>query len=75
MVTSLSIGNGGLGRFGNQLWTIAGVIGIAKRNNTSFAFPKWINRDNALFGDFADVLVIHKNQFIAIEIGMHEEYE
>ena len=56
MVTSLSIGNGGLGRFGNQLWTIAGVIGIAKRNNTSFAFPKWINRDNALFGDFADTM-------------------
>mgnify|MGYP003657963979 FL=1 len=25
--------------------------------------------------NFADVLVIHKNQFIAIEIGMHEEYE
>lgn len=25
--------------------------------------------------NFADVLVIHKNQFIAIEIGMHEEYQ
>jgi hypothetical protein len=25
--------------------------------------------------NFADILVIHKNQFIAIEIGMHEEYE
>lgn len=25
--------------------------------------------------NFADVLVIHKNQFIAIEIGMHEDYE
>jgi len=25
--------------------------------------------------NFADVLVIHKNQFIAIEIGMYEEYE
>ena len=25
--------------------------------------------------NFADVLVIHKNQFIAIEIGTHEEYE
>ena len=25
--------------------------------------------------NLADVLVIHKNQFIAIEIGMHEEYE
>ena len=25
--------------------------------------------------NFADVLVIHKNHFIAIEIGMHEDYE
>ena len=25
--------------------------------------------------NFADVLVIHKNQFIAIEIGMYEDYE
>jgi hypothetical protein len=56
MVTALSIGNGGLGRFGNQLWTIAGVIGIAKANNVDFGFPKWINQDNALFGGFADTM-------------------
>ena len=58
MVTSLSIGTGGLGRFGNQMWTIAGCIGIARANNMDFAFPKWVNHDNALFGanrdDFSD---------------------
>jgi hypothetical protein len=54
MVTALSIGNGGLGRFGNQMWTIAGCIGIARANNMDFAFPKWVNHDNALFGDNAD---------------------
>lgn len=56
MVTSLSIGTGGLGRFGNQMWTIAGCIGIARANNTDFAFPKWINHDNALFGANRDDL-------------------
>ncbi|CAB4140198.1 Fut1_Fut2_like domain containing protein [uncultured Caudovirales phage] len=61
MVTSLSIGTGGLGRFGNQLWTIAGVIGIASRNLQEYAFPHWKNHDNALFGsevtDFEQELV------------------
>jgi len=61
MVTSLSIGTGGLGRFGNQLFTIAGVIGLAVRNNLPFGFPKWKNFDNALFGgevtDFEDYFV------------------
>jgi hypothetical protein len=54
MVTSLSIGTGGLGRFGNQMWTIAGCIGIARANGMDFAFPKWINHDNALFGGDRD---------------------
>lgn len=51
MVTSLSIGTGGLGRFGNQLFTIAGTIGIAIKNGQQFGFPNWKNYDNALFGD------------------------
>jgi hypothetical protein len=54
MVTSLSIGTGGLGRFGNQMWTIAGCIGIARANGMDFAFPKWFNYDNALFGGNKD---------------------
>lgn len=54
MLTSKSIGTGGLGRFGNQLYTIAGVIGIALRSGQSYGFPKWVNQDNALFGDSRD---------------------
>lgn len=61
MVTSLSIAKGGLGRFGNQLFTIAGVIGIARKNGMDFGFHHWKNYDNALFGwevtDFKDVFV------------------
>jgi len=58
MLTSTAIGTGGLGRFGNQCYTIAGVIGIAEKSGQPFAFPHWKNYDNALFGgevtDFED---------------------
>ena len=54
MVTALSISTGGLGRFGNQMWTIAGCIGIARANNMGFGFPKWFNHDNTLFGGNRD---------------------
>lgn len=54
MITALSINNGGLGRFGNQLFTIAGTIGVAIKSNQQYAFPDWINRDNALFGGQED---------------------
>lgn len=54
MLTSLSINHGGLGRFGNQLFTIAGVIGTAAKNGQPFGFPEWITRDNELFGQKAD---------------------
>jgi hypothetical protein len=50
MVTSTAIGTGGLGRFGNQCYTIASVIGIAEKSHQPFAFPHWKNYDNALFG-------------------------
>jgi hypothetical protein len=54
MLTALSVNTGGLGRFGNQMFTIASTIGIAVKNNQPFAFPEWVNRDNALFGGAAD---------------------
>jgi hypothetical protein len=61
MITSLSIGTGGLGRFGNQMFTIASCIGIATKSGQPYGFPKWLNRDNSLFGgevtDFADHFV------------------
>jgi hypothetical protein len=37
---------GRYGRFANQLYQIAGVIGIATKNNHSFSFPQWINWDH-----------------------------
>lgn len=51
MITALSVGTGGLGRFGNQLFTIASTIGIARKSGQPFGFPHWKNFDNALFGD------------------------
>lgn len=54
MITSLSIGTGGLGRFGNQAFTIASCIGIARNSGQPFAFPRWKNHDNALFGGRVD---------------------
>ncbi len=59
MITALSIGNGGLGRFGNQCFTIAGCIGIATRSNQPFGFPQWKNHDNARFGDPVDEIEQH----------------
>jgi hypothetical protein len=56
MITSLSIGKGGLGRFGNQMFTIAGCIGIAVKSGQPYAFPHWKNYDNALFGNTVDDL-------------------
>lgn len=56
MITALSINKGGLGRFGNQLFTIAGTIGVAIKNNQQYVFPKWLNMDNALFGAAIDDL-------------------
>ena len=39
---------------GNQMFTIAGVIGIAIKSGNSYGFPKWVNRDNAIFGATED---------------------
>jgi len=83
MVTSLSIGRGGLGRFGNQLWTIAGVIGVATKNGHQFAFPEWKNYDNALFGGntdemrqyFVNPLPLIPDGIQWQEIGYKWEYE
>jgi hypothetical protein len=76
VVTSLSIGTGGLGRFGNQMWTIAGCIGIARANGMDFAFPKWVNHDNALFGANRDDLIRYfVNELPLLPDGRHwQEY-
>lgn len=54
MITSLSIGRGGLGRFGNMAFTIASTIGIAVKSGQPYSFPRWQTHDNALFGQPVD---------------------
>lgn len=59
MITSLSIGRGGLGRFGNMAFTISSTIGIAVRSGQPYAFPEWRTHDNALFGQPVDNIEDH----------------
>lgn len=54
MITAKSLATGGLGRFGNQMFTIAGCIGIAVKSGQPYAFPEWETHDNAIFGDPVD---------------------
>lgn len=54
MITCRSLYHGGLGRFGNTCWTLAGTIGIAAKNGQPFAFEGWRTADNALFGQPID---------------------
>jgi hypothetical protein len=46
---------GRYGRFANQLWQIAGTIGIARKNGFDFAFPYWQNRDGLNFESNIDI--------------------
>lgn len=59
MLTALSVGKGGLGRFGNQMFTIASVIGIATKSGQPFGFPEWKTWDNERFGDPVDTMTDH----------------
>lgn len=71
MITSTAIGTGGLGRFGNQMFTIAGVIGIAIKSGQPFGFPKWTNYDNALFGgEVTDFEQFFENKLPEIPEGL-----
>lgn len=54
MITAKSISTGGLGRMGNQMFTIAGCIGIAVKSGQPYAFPEWITKDNEIFGQKPD---------------------
>jgi hypothetical protein len=47
---------GRYGRFANQLYQIAGTIGIARKNGFDFAFPEWKNYDHVeRFGSQEDI--------------------
>lgn len=39
---------------GNQMFTIAGVIGTAVKSNQPYAFPPWVTKDNEIFGEKPD---------------------
>ena len=54
MITFKALGR--YGRFANQLFQIAGVIGIAIRSGQQFAFPEWVNYDHLeRFGSTEDI--------------------
>lgn len=59
MITAKSISTGGLGRMGNQMFTIAGCIGIAVKSGQPYAFPEWITKDNEIFGQKPDNINEH----------------
>lgn len=44
MMTYLQLGR--MGRLGNQMFEIAGTIGIARKSGQEFAFPEWKNYDH-----------------------------
>lgn len=47
---------GRYGRFANQLFQIAGTIGLATKHGYGYAFPRWINHDHKeRFGSTEDV--------------------
>lgn len=53
MITFQHLGR--LGRFGNQLFQIAGTIGIARKHGYDVGFPRWMNYDHAeRFGSTED---------------------
>lgn len=54
IVAFKSLGN--YGRMANQMFQIAGTIGIARRNGMEFAFPEWRNLDHKeRFGSDEDI--------------------
>ncbi len=70
MVTFKSLGR--LGRFGNQLFQIAGTIGIARRNGMNFCFPRWVNYDHSeRFGQGGE---IEMNKFFENKLPEYQDF-
>lgn len=44
---------------GNQMFTIAGVVGIAIKSGQPWGFPRWVTHDNKLFGQEPDDIQSH----------------
>lgn len=74
-MTFLNLGR--MGRFANQMFSIAGTIGIAVQSGQSFAFPKWMNFDSEKFGVKEDIHV-HKyfpNELPLVPFDMQIAFE
>ena len=68
MITFKELGK--YGRLGNQMFQIAGTIGIATKHGYKFGFPKWINHDHkSRFGssEDCDIQKYFKNHLPAVD--------
>lgn len=75
MLTSLAINTGGLGRFGNNCFTIAGVIGTAIKSGQPYGFPEWRTVDNEIFGEKPDNINEYLlNPLPPLPPGRYEQY-
>lgn len=54
MITCKAISTGGLGRFGNTCFSLAGSIGVAIKSGQPYGFDRWRTVDNAIFGEPID---------------------
>jgi len=75
MVTYLNLGK--YGRLGNQLFEIAGTIGMAIKSGHEFGFPQWINHDHATrfhSGEDINVQDYFKNPLPAVVPGEYRVY-
>src|SRR6266545_8216838 len=75
-LTMLSIGH--YGRMANGMFQIAGILGIAKRNNLKPVFPIWINHDaRDRFGSTEDdeLWKYFEHQLPPIPEGIHWQPE
>lgn len=75
MITFLKLGR--YGRLGNQMFQIAGTIGLATRFEYNFGFPEWINHDHGgRFKSREDIQIqkYFKHPLPALEVGDYPEH-
>jgi hypothetical protein len=68
---------GRYGRLGNQMFQIAGVIGLAKKHGYKFGFPYWMNHDHKeRFGsaESIDIQSFFRNPLPMQELSFYQKY-
>jgi hypothetical protein len=55
IITFAKLGQHVAGRWANQMFSIAGTIGIARKNGFDFAFPEWKNHEGRTFDPSIDI--------------------